>query len=78
MDTSQTRYRQCKLSHPASKRFQVAWIPNIYAKKNWHLEISGEDGWRVDEVYTGTLRQMVDFEGQRHAQKHFQGSSQKQ
>ena len=76
MNTSDTKYRQCKLRHPATKRFHTAWLPTIYAHKGRHLEICGEDGWVVEEVYReGSLRVLNDFDGQRAAQRHFQGSS---
>lgn len=76
MDTTKTKYRQCKLRHPATNREEVAWIPSIYAYQGRWLEIEGEDGWQVKEVYKlGSLRTLGEFDGQRHAQKHFQGSS---
>jgi len=72
----QTKYRQVRLRHPSTNRVQTAWIPSVFAHQGRHLEIKDEDGWVVDEVFKdGTLRTLGDFDGQRHAQKHMQGSS---
>jgi len=72
MDKAQTRYKQCRLWHPATRRARVAWIPNQLAKRTQILEIEDEDGWVVNDVFKGTIRTFADFTAQHNAGRRFQ------
>lgn len=50
-------YRQCKLRR--GTRYRYAWLPDRYAKQGKFLRIRGEDGWRVEEVYSAESEERV-------------------
>jgi hypothetical protein len=45
---SEVYYRQCILKRGSEG--QTAWIPEKFSKGGAYLQISGEDGWRVERV----------------------------
>lgn len=46
---SETKYRQVRIQLGTTE--QVAFIPEKFAKLNAFLELRGENGWKVVEVF---------------------------
>ena len=75
-EREKTTYKQCKLVRPSTGQFEVAWIPNEFAKKGRWLKIKQADGswvngWQVEEAFGGTTLSAEEFEKKRDDLRRF-------